>query len=192
MRRELPTWHAGALPWPSVERSRKARQEYGAAATKLYGSHRALAQEDHCGVDFAQQAHWKLLRTAEALQPQATVLGGIAFPRSRLIEALCINDHIVLAIERFRDRGQRPSPAAALMDSCLAACERARATGALHKQVRDAGRATVQRGLLDGNRGTLSAFPCSGGRASESPRRSPSRSQSSLACDASGVSELDS
>ena len=43
------------------------------------------------------------------------------------------------------------------MDSCSAAYE-----GSLepvHKQVRDAGRPTVLGGLLDGNRGTLSASP---------------------------------
>ena len=107
VRRELPAWHAGALLRPSAEKSRKARQEYGAAASKLFGSYRALAQEDHCAVDFAQQAHWNLLRTAGALQPQGTVLGGIAFPGSRLIEALRIDDHIVLSIERFGDRGRR-------------------------------------------------------------------------------------
>ena len=35
------------------------------------------------------------------------MLGGIGFPRSRLIEALRIDDHIVLSIERFGDRGRR-------------------------------------------------------------------------------------
>ena len=45
------------------------------------------------------------------------------------------------------------------MDSCSVVYKRAGATEAVHKQVRDAGRATVLGGLLDGNRGTISAPP---------------------------------
>ena len=139
MRRKLLPWHAGALPRPSVEKNRVARQEHGVAATKLYGSYRAPAQVDHCAVDFAQQDHWNLLHTAEALQPQGTLLGGVAFPRSRLIEALCFDDHVELSSERFKDRGRRPSPAASWMDSCSAVNKRAGAAEAVDKQVRDAG-----------------------------------------------------
>ena len=56
-------------------------------------------------------------------------------------------------------RGRRPSLATGMMDSCSAVYNRAGATEAVHKQVRDAGRATVLEILLDGNRGTLSPCP---------------------------------
>ena len=135
----------------------------------------------------------KLTGISSALLGPFSRLGRYWEGRCRLIETLCIDDHIALSIERFRDTGRRPSPATSMMNSCSAVHKRAGATGTVHKQVRDAGRATVLGNLLDGNRGTLSPFPFSRSCrcTSESPDRCLATDQPSPACHAPGLLDFD-
>ena len=115
MRRELPSWHAGALPQPSVEKSKRARN----MVPQLRNFMAAIGFL-HKGIIAPWILPNKLTRISSALLRPFSRLGRCCEGRSRLIETLCIDDHIALSIERFRDRGRRPSPATSMMDSCSA------------------------------------------------------------------------
>ena len=80
VRRELPTWHAGALLRPSAEKSRKSTPRIRCCSyeTKRQLPSSCTGGSLHRG--FCQQAHWNLLRTAGALQATGDSVGRHRLP----------------------------------------------------------------------------------------------------------------
>eukprot|EP00435_Cladocopium_sp_Y103_P014642 s3554_g3.t1 len=108
---------------------------------RVFACFAALFQGDHCGVDFACEAHGRLLEEAGCRDPQSTLVADEAVLHNDPATGLVIDDFFVVSIEDRDhcdgDRLLRPGKSSEVLDRAKRAYSEQGIQGSDEKEVRD-------------------------------------------------------